>query len=316
MDKNRKIVMSILALMVLTAVLAIIDISMNLKDTRREGYSISAPKTGPGVGIVRISGTIEIADRGESLFMNTGAESVIRRLDELEKNSNIKAIVVRINSPGGTVGATQEIFAKLMKVRKKNIILVASLGDVAASGGYYAASACNHIVANPGTLTGSIGVIAATPNLRGLFDKLGIRMNVIKSGKYKDILSSFKDMTPEERALLQDMIDTTYSKFLKDVALGRNMPISDIQPWADGRIMTGESALSRKLIDETGSFETAIERAKEKAKLPEDAPVYEDIKSPIEQLFMSVENAMGRGTDLEKRVGIGRYNIIEYRYLP
>lgn len=317
MDRNRKILLSILALLVLAVVLAIIDISLTMQSPSRRVRSISSSSIAPGVGVVRISGPIEFAGPADNPFMpRQGAESVLKRLDELMADSRIKAIVVRINSPGGTVAATQEIFQKLMKARKGNMVLVASMGDVAASGGYYAASACGFIMANPGTLTGSIGVIAVSPNLKGLFEKLGIRMTVIKSGRYKDLLSSFRDLGEDERLLIQQMIDSTYKRFLKDVSLGRNVPISDIEPVADGRVMTGEAALGAKLIDGIGGFEEALEKARKMAKLPDDAPVYDDVRSPIEQLFMSVEGAIGRRPALHDMVPLPKHHLLEYRFLP
>ncbi len=319
MDRNRKILISILALLVLSSVIAIVDISINMQQKRGAGISFRGPQVGSGVGIVRIEGAIQMIGASSPLSMSQGAENIIRRLDELERNSDVKAVVVRINSPGGTVGASQEIYQKLWKLRKKNIPLVASMGEIAASGGYYVASACNYIVANHGTLTGSIGVIAISPNLRGLFQKIGIDMNVIKSGRYKDILSSFRDISPEERELIQEIIDSSYHKFLKDVALGRNQNESDIQPIADGRVMSGETALKHKLVDMLGTFEDAIDKARQMAKLSEDCPVYDESKSPLEQMFMRMD-MMFRGASLMDQ---GIRNLqqennyrIEYRYLP
>ncbi len=317
MDKNRKIIISILALLVLSAVLAVIEISLTLRDTRRTSFTLASPHVGPGVGVVRINGPIEISDSGDGFtFKGAGSESVIRRLDELESDGRIKAIVVRINSPGGTVAATQEIYQKLMRIRRKNIILVASMGDVAASGGYYIASACNFIVANPGTITGSIGVIAVSPNLKELFQKLGIKMNVIKSGVYKDILSSYRDLAEDERRLIQAMIDSSYNQFLHDVAQGRNLAIDDIRPVADGRVMDGETAKASRLVDEIGSFETALEKARKTAKLPDDAPVYDEIRSPLDQFLMTLEGVMAKSTGFERVLRSGAAHMIEYRYQP
>jgi protease IV len=316
MDKNRKILISILVLMVLSAVLAIIDISLTMQGTKREMHPLSAPDTGPGVGVVRIYGTISsIAKAGGPLDSDSGSDGIIRRLSELEADGRIKAIVLRINSPGGTVGASQEIYEKLMRVRKKNIVLVASMAELAASGGYYVASACNHICANQGTITGSIGVIATAPSLKGLFDRLGIHMNVIKSGKYKDMLSAFRDLAPEERDLIQKLIDSAYHKFVKDVSVGRNMAISDIEPYADGRVMNGELAIACKLIDEIGTYEDALARAKLLAKLPEDAPVYDEVKGPFERFMGLMGSALGGESRLESRI-TGTTPMIEYRYQP
>ena len=315
MDRNRKIVVSILVLMVLSSVLIIIDISLTLQGIKRDVYRIQAPGIGPGVGVIRIYGPIMVADEGGPLGLARGSDALLDRLSQLESDSRIRAIVVRINSPGGTVAATQEIYNKLMKLRKKNVVLVASMGELAASGGYYIASACNYIYANYGTITGSIGVIAMSPNLRGLFEKLGIRMNVIKSGRYKDMLASYKDISPEERQLIQELIDSAYDKFVKDVSLGRNMPIAEIEPYADGRVFNGSSALKYKLVDDLGSMEDAIAKARQMAKLPDDSPVYDEMKSPFERLLMSVSAMIRPAAAFDESV-LRPYPAVEYRYQP
>ncbi len=305
---------AILALLALIAIIAIVDIGMKIDKKSKSDIKLSLPEFGPGVGIVRVEGAIEMSGPSSTFGVPQGAEAVIMRLNELEKDSNIKAVVLRINSPGGTVAATQEIYEKIWKLRKKNIIIIASMGDVAASGGYYIASACNYIVANYGTITGSIGVIVYSPNLKRLFDKFGIQMNVIKSGKYKDILATHRDMTPEERILIQEMIDLSYTKFIKDIALGRNMNQEDIRPFADGRVMNGETALKNKFIDQLGTFEDAIAKAKELSALDADAPVYDQSDSPFQELFGSMKNLFMGQSGL---VGELFYNPhrIEYRYM-
>lgn len=316
MDKNRKIVISILILMVFAAVLAIIDISLTLQEPKREGRRFALPEMGPGIGIVRIYGPISMENPGGGPFdMNQGSDGIIHRLGTLEKDSRIRAVIVRINSPGGTVAATQEIFNKLMSLRKKNIVLIASMGELAASGGYYVASACNYIMANHGTITGSIGVIAVSPNLRGLFEKLGIKMNVIKSGRYKDILASYRELNPDERQLIQQIIDSSYRKFLTDVSLGRNLPIAEIEPYADGRVFTGMDAVKYKLADGTGSFEDALAKARELAKLPADCAVYDEIKSPLEKLIMGIQNTF-RGDAAVEKIFLRSLPLVEYRYMP
>ncbi len=317
MDKNRKILISILSLLVVSAMIAIVDISLKMqKSEEKKTYSIRMPEFGPGVGIVRIDGEISLETTAGPFGLIQGAEAIVNRLNDLEHDSNIRTVVVRINSPGGTVGATQEIYQKLWRLRKKNIPLVASMGDLAASGGYYVASACNSIMANYGTLTGSIGVIISAPDLQGTFEKLGIKMNVIKSGQYKDILSSFRDMTFDEKMLIQGLVDSSYKKFLKDVALGRNMNQSEIEKYADGRIMGADQALQYKLIDAIGTFEDAIDLARKQAKLSEDAPVYDDVKTPFQQMLMGLEGiAKGRG-GIEQTIRKGASHMIEYRYVP
>lgn len=312
MDRNRKILLSILTMLVLTAVIAVIDIGLKIPNMEKKSGLIQQPQFGPGVGVVRIEGTIDFVKSGGSFGLASGAEAVINRLDELGKDPGIKAVVIRINSPGGTVAATQEIYQKIWKLRKKNIPIIASMGEVAASGGYYVASACNLIYANHGTITGSIGVIAMSPNLKKMLEKLGVSMNVVKSGKFKDIFSYARDVNPEEAAIMQEIIDSSYQQFLRDIAKGRNVGISDIDKYADGRIMSGESALKYKYIDALGTYEEALDKARELGKLPPDAPVYEENKSPFHQIMMSMEG-MFRGLNvLTDTVSTESYKL-EYR---
>ncbi len=313
MERERKLTVAILAMLILVAVIAIVDISFKIEEKHSREVKLVMPDTGAGVGIVRVEGPIELSAPSGLFGLPAGAESVVKRLDTLAKDSSIKAVVIRINSPGGTVAATQEIYEKILKLRKKNIPVVASMGDVAASGGYYVAAACNHIVANYGTVTGSIGVIAYSPNLRRLFDKFGIQMNVIKSGKYKDILATHRDMTSEERALLQEMIDSSYGKFVKDIAVGRNMSESDILKIADGRVMSGSTALENKLVDQTGTFEDAIMKARELAGLDEDSPVYEESTSPFNEIFGQLNRFMGSRNIPGSEMLYPVYKL-EYRY--
>ena len=319
MDKNRKILVSILSLFILCLILGMFDVSLQVKnsktakDTFIKTPGIQALRLRPGIGIVRVEGVI---DMGSNQFrIRSGAEAIIARIDDLISDAdNIKAIVVRINSPGGSVAATQEIYKKLWQARKKNIPLVASMGDIAASGGYYIASACNTIYASNGTMTGSIGVIAYSPNVKKLFDNIGIKMDVIKSGKYKDIMSSWRDISDDEKRLLNEIIDSSYQCFLNDVSTGRNIPVADISPYADGRIMNGEIAKSCRLIDEIGGFEESIQKAKELAGLSFDAPVYEETINPFYQMLLNLDGAFFKGNFFEKAASPDFYRF-EYRYV-
>ncbi len=320
MDRNRKLLVSILAMLVLSSIIAIVDIGITMKKNEdRPSFSLKTPGFGPGIGIVRINGPIQMSAPGHAFGIQNGAESIVERLDQLSHDNRIKAVIIRINSPGGTVAATQEIYQKIWKIRKKGTPVIASMGDIAASGGYYIASACTFIMANHGTITGSIGVIAMSPNVRRLFEKLGISMNVIKSGKYKDTLSSYRDISQEERELLQEMIDSSYKKFLKDVALGRSMNQSDIIPYADGRVFNGVSGLKYKLVDGLGTFEDAVAKARENAKLPDDAPLYEDVMHPLQKFLVNFENMVrnisGSPLQLNRSLYENQYRM-EYRYLP
>ena len=184
-------------------------------------------------------------------------------LDEMKdyvKDTSIKAIVLRIDSPGGAVAPSQEIYEEVRKAIAKKKIIV-SMGSVAASGGYYIASPATKIIANPGTLTGSIGVIMEIPNVEGLMNKIGVKTEVIKSGRHKDIASVFRGIGKEEREILQNVLDNVHEQFIAAVAEGRKMMRDDVKRIADGRIFTGEQALKIGLIDELGNLEDAVKIA-------------------------------------------------------
>lgn len=188
----------------------------------------------------------------------------VKELRRFHKDPKVKAILVRIDSPGGAVAPSQEIYDALKKIQltgdKK---IVASMGTVAASGGYYIASATDVIFANPGTLTGSIGVIMELTNFEGLLKKVGVASVTIKSGKNKDVGSPFRKMKKEERALLQRVLNDVHNQFIEAVAEGRSLTIDAVRKLADGRIFTGRQARAVGLVDELGSLEFAIERAAE-----------------------------------------------------
>lgn len=223
-----------------------------------------APAIGRVVGLIDISGVI-MAERGGGLFGGfAGAKSIVKQIGHAMEEDNIRAVVLRINSPGGTAAGAQEIHQAVRRLRKKKPV-VASLGDVATSGAYYTASAADVIVASPGTMTGSIGVIMELADLSGLMSKLGIRMVTIKSGKFKDIGSISRPPTPEEKALLESLVMDVYDQFVKDVAKARGMPVEKVKTMADGRILTGRMAKSYGLVDELGSFEDAVRIAARRA---------------------------------------------------
>ncbi len=198
----------------------------------------------------------------------SGESAVIDLLGKVEKEK-LKALVLRINSPGGTVGASQEIYAALRRLsEKQGIKIVASMGDVAASGGVYVAMGADYIFAQPGTVTGSIGVIIKSGNVGKLLDKIGIGSNTVKSGRYKDILSMEKPLSDEERTLLQTTTDDTHTQFIEVVARRRGLSLDAVQAFADGRIFTGRQALQYQLVDELGGMREALEKARELAGLP------------------------------------------------
>jgi len=184
----------------------------------------------------------------------------LESLDTISKDSDVKALVVRIDSPGGAVGPSQEIYSELKELGK-DMPVVASIGGVGASGGYYIACAAEKIYANPGAITGSIGVIAQFASYEKLLDWAKIDVEVIKSGKYKDVGSSFREMTPADKEYIQELIDNVYAQFKSAVASSRDLDAKEIDNVSDGKIYTGEQALNLKLIDELGTINDAIAMA-------------------------------------------------------
>lgn len=215
--------------------------------------AISHPRTqfftkSDGVGVVELIGPI------------ISSEKTLKELRDFRQDSSVKAIVLRIDSPGGAVGASQEIFEEVKRTAAEKPV-VASMGSIAASGGYYAALGANKIYANPGTLTGSIGVILKFANLRELFDKIGYKSEVIKSGALKDIGSPDRPLTDAEKKLLQNLINNVYQQFVHAVATQRHLPLEKVLPIADGRVLSGEQAKNLGLIDAFGNFTDAVAMA-------------------------------------------------------
>ena len=291
----------LLCLLAATAILVIEPkerIKLGLWQAKRSSSLISLPKVrSQGIGIVKLEGMIAMERKGAFMGDNM-VERVNKSLAKLAAKDSVKAIILRINSPGGMVASSQEIYAQVTRLRQKhNKPIVALLGDVAASGGYYIASACDSIVAQPGTLTGSIGVIFQTGEFAGLFKKYGIEFNTIKSGRYKDIGNFSRAMTPDERRILQDVIDSAYEQFVGAVADGRKLPAATVKELADGRIYIGDNAMKLHLVDSTGGYQAAIDIAKElggidgEPEIVTDTNIREDI---IGELFKA--NAL---TDLK-----------------
>lgn len=186
-------------------------------------------------------------------------------LDELNrvyKNDDLKALILRIDSPGGAVSPSQEIYQAVLRVKEKKKVIV-SMGTVAASGGYYIAAAADKIVALPGTITGSIGVLMDYANIEQLLSFLKVRAEVLKSGKMKDVGSPLRELTPEDRAYLQNILEDMHRQFKEAVAKGRNIPLEEVEKLADGRVFTGEQAQKLKLVDELGGQQRAVDLAKE-----------------------------------------------------
>ncbi len=242
--ERKRTVRTALALLGLL-VLAVIGVSLLTSLALDSGWL-----GGERVAVIRIEGVI------------MDSRETIEELRRFRDNPNIKAVVLRIDSPGGGVVPSQEIHTEVLKARKDGRLkVVASMGNLAASGGYYIAAATDKIVANPGTLTGSIGVIMELANVQGLLEKVGVQSVVIKSGRYKDLASPFRAMSKEDRGLLQNVLDDVHDQFIQAVAAGRALKVEEVRPLADGRIFTGRQARTAKLVDELGDLQDAIKLA-------------------------------------------------------
>ncbi|MDI6853113.1 MAG: signal peptide peptidase SppA [Deltaproteobacteria bacterium] len=200
------------------------------------------------VGVIEVNGLI------------TKSLPTLKDLRKFQEEDHIKAVVVRIDSPGGAVGPSQEIMREIEKLRKTKKV-VASCGTVAASGGYYVACAADLIMANPGTATGSIGVIMKLVNVEELVKKLGVDFYSLQAGNLKDLGSPFRPMNPEERAVLQTLLDDIHQQFIADIARNRKLPVEKVKQLADGSVYTGQKAKELGLVDEMGNFEDAVEKA-------------------------------------------------------
>jgi protease-4 len=250
----------------------------------------------PGIGLVEVKGMI------------LDSRETVRQLRHFLKKDEIKAVVLRVDSPGGVVAPSQEIYEEVRKFAAKKKIVV-SMGSLAASGGYYISAPATLIFANPGTITASIGVIIKLSNIETLMDKIGIKSTVIKTGKFKDSGSPVRELTEDDRAMFQSVIDSTHNQFVKAVAKGRKLPEDEVRRIADGRVLSGEQALALKLVDRLGTFQDAIEEAGRLAGIKGEPEVilppkkklnYLDLLSggSVEESFEGALNKIGRSMQL------------------
>ncbi|OYD17207.1 signal peptide peptidase SppA [candidate division WOR-3 bacterium JGI_Cruoil_03_51_56] len=238
---------AILAVMIISGLLVAIPASFLglLAFTGSQAGFLSIGSHRSALGYLEIEGTI------------TNSHPFIRQLKKLEKNPLVKGIIIRVNSPGGAVTPAHEIYTEIRRVRDSSLPVVVSMGTIAASGGYYVACPADVIVANPGTLTGSIGVIMEFPIVKSLMDKIGLGVEVVKSDTHKDIGSPFRKMTRQDRRILQNVVTDVYNQFIDIVSTERNIPRDKVRALADGRIFTGRQALKEGLVDTLGTFEDA-----------------------------------------------------------
>lgn len=256
------------------------------------GYSPVSFK-GDGVGLVEVIGPIY------------DARQWIKELDDFRRDDNVRAVVVRIDSPGGGVAASQELYTAIRRFRDAKPVVV-SMGSVAASGGYYAALAADTIVANPGTTTGSIGVLLEAMQFAELMKKVGIVSEIIKSGEFKDTGSPFRKLTPREKKYLQSYVNDAFGQFVETVADERGMELGEVRELADGRIFTGRQALDLGLVDLLGDQYEAFRVAGEMCDLgPEPEVILPPKKRSLDWLDLLLDKSISRVTEkLETRPGL------------
>ncbi len=246
---NRGVWISVILFASIVLVLFVVS-RLFLGDDDREGFGIGFAERDV-VGLVQINGGI------------FDARATVESLGKLRRSPRVKSLLLRINSPGGGVGPTQEIYEEVQRFRRTGRKVVASLGSVAASGGYYIASAADRIYSNPGTITGSIGVIMVVPNAEKMVDALGLKFSIIKSAPHKDLASPLRKMSQADRMILQRLIDDTYGQFVRAVSEGRKIPMKEALRIADGSIYSGERAKELGLVDKLGSqWEATLEAAR------------------------------------------------------
>lgn len=238
------------------------------------------------------SGDIAIVEVKGPIF---DSSQINEKLEKYKKNDSVKAIVLRIDSPGGSVGASQEIYTEVKKLAQKKKV-IASMGAIAASGGYYIAAPATKIVANPGTLTGSIGVLMDHVEVDELLKWAKVNAEILKAGNLKDIGSSLRKMSPEDRAVLQALLDNMHEQFLKAVAEGRKLDLEEVRKIGTGQVYTGEMALNLKLIDQYGNLQDAIDLAAKEAGIQGEP----ELIKPEKKKPLWVDIFLGR--DIEEKV--------------
>ena len=253
------------------------------------------------IGVVEVMGVI------------TDSRDIIRQLRQYNDDASILGIIIRIDSPGGAVAPSQEIYDEVIKIRNGGKKIFASIGSLGASGGYYIAAAADRIFASPGTLTGSIGVIMAFSNLEELLRKIGLRPEIVKSGKFKDTGSPSRTMTKEERKYLQTVVDDVHSQFVEAVSVGRNMDIKNARKLADGRIYTGRQAKNLQLIDTLGGLEEAIASlAKMVGIVGRPTIIQEEPK--IGFLDWLLQGSISK--EIQNTLSPSRFSMVQYLWVP
>ncbi|TAK57480.1 MAG: signal peptide peptidase SppA [Bacteroidetes bacterium] len=278
MNKSTKIFLFILLGLAFVTCIAILTFWMMLKNVERKEVVVFHG-SGDEVAVVEVKGVI------------LDSEEIVRQLKKFNEDRSIQAIILRVDSPGGGVAASQEIYEEVRKIRESGKIVVVSMGSMAASGGYYVSCGANKIVANKGTLTGSIGVISQFMEFDSLMGKIGITMNTIKSGKMKDAGNPFRRMTAEDKEYFQSLMDDVHRQFIGVVESERKLDHDTLVKYADGRVFTGEQALELGLVDTLGTYEDAVSIAAELAGISGKPSIVKEAKKRISLFDILTGNA-------------------------
>jgi protease-4 len=278
---------------------------------------VSGPLTGPAVALISVNGPIISGEASQDFDLIGGSAvaasgSIARLIKRAADDSQVKAILLRVDSPGGSVIGSDEIYHALKEAGKP---VVVHMGALAASGGYYVSMAADHIIAHPDTLTGSIGVISEFTNIEGLYEKLGLKSTIVKSGDNKDFGAQTVPFTDEDKKLWQAIIDETYDSFVKIIADNRGMPVEEVKKLADGRVYTGRQAFALKLVDQLGYLDDAIDEAASRGGIKGEPRVIEYRRqTPFAQLLgVSVARAILSGLGLPVERLSTQQPALEYR---
>ena len=271
------------------------------------------------IAVIEVDGEITTGENTQNILFGgrtVGSDTVVREIEKAMADPYVKAILVRINSPGGSPVGSAHVYSKLREARNKGKTVVASMGNLAASGGYYIAAGADKIVADPSTLTGSIGVIGNIPVLAELYKKLGITHDVYKEGEHADMFSGIRKFSPAEKDAIYALLEESYKDFVDSVALGRNMPTSEVEAVAEGRVYTGNQAKNLNLVDELGGFSDAVDICVSMSKIRGEPQLvfYRRSASFLYQLGAAAGTLLGLPNNFWQFFGsTGRNEITEYR---
>jgi len=273
----RRVLGAVIILLLLASIVSSIYLTFDSKISQTgstlnfKNINLSAK---PNIGVIDISGQIYASGQDGGL-VGSGASltSILQNLQSFAQDDKIKAVIISINSPGGTVGAVQEIVAEIEDVKRSGKPVVASVADIAASGGYYIASACDKIVANPGSIVGSIGVIIVSADMSRLLDKIGVSMEIVKSGPYKDAGAFHRPLSKEEKKFMNALVTDAYEQFVSAVSRGRKIPIEEVKNFSEGQLFTGRMAADKNIVDILGGMNVAKKVAEEMAGIEDSVLV-------------------------------------------